>query len=113
MPAAAACSTHRSASTITRSYTAAQQELVQRILRSIASSDEGYTKLTRNGTFDGGGSLGNCGAYIFGNPSNNRQYAWVFAGHHITVRCDGNSEAERGLRRPHVLRPQPRRLQQP
>jgi Protein of unknown function (DUF3500) len=78
---------------INESYTAAQQDLNQRILRSIASSDEGYTKLTRNGTFDGSNSFGNCGAYIFGSPANGGQYAWVFAGHHITVRCDGNSEA--------------------
>ena len=31
-------------------------------------------------------------AYIFGNPTNNHQFAWVFTGHHLTVRCDGNSE---------------------
>jgi len=77
---------------IARTYTAAQQELTQRILRAISSGDEGYTKLSRNGTFDGSGSFGGCGAYIFGDPTNNRQFAWVFAGHHLTVRCDGNSE---------------------
>lgn len=73
-------------------YTPAQIELNQRILQAISSGEEGYFKLTREGTFDGSGSFNNCGAYIFGQPGNNRQYAWVFAGHHITVRCDGNSE---------------------
>src|SRR5258708_6425756 len=77
---------------ITAAYTNAQRELNQRILRAIASDDEGYTKLTTNGTFDMSNSFGNCGAYIFGDPTNNGQFAWVFAGHHITVRCDGNSE---------------------
>jgi len=77
---------------IGRTYTAAQQELNQRILRAISSGEEGYTKLTRNGTFDQSGSFGSCGAYIFGDPTNNRQFAWVFCGHHLTVRCDGNSE---------------------
>jgi len=80
--------THR----ISAIFTPAQQELNQRILRSIASDDEGYTKLTRLGTFDGSGGFNNCGVNIFGNPANNQQYAWVFTGHHLTVRCDGNSE---------------------
>jgi hypothetical protein len=76
-------------------YTPAQRELVQRILRSISSDEEGYSKMTRNGTFDGSQSLQGCGAYIFGDPSaNNQQWAWVFMGHHLTVRCDGNSVAD-------------------
>jgi Protein of unknown function (DUF3500) len=73
-------------------YTPAQQELNQRILRSIASDDEGYRRVTRNGTFDASGAFASCGAYIFGDPTNNQQFSWVFAGHHLTVRCDGNSE---------------------
>jgi hypothetical protein len=80
------------AHTIRGVYTQAQQELNERILRSIASDDEGYRRVTRNGTFDATGSFGGCGAYIFGDPTNNQQFAWVFAGHHLTVRCDGNSE---------------------
>jgi hypothetical protein len=72
-------------------YTKPQQELVQRILRSICSDEEGYRRITRNGTFDSSGSLEGCGAHIFGNPDEG-QYAWVFTGHHLTVRCDGNSE---------------------
>jgi len=73
-------------------YTPAQQELNQRIIRSICSDDEGYRRISRNGTWDASQTFGRCGAYIFGNPSGNQPYAWVFAGHHLTVRCDGNSE---------------------
>src|SRR5262249_32852967 len=29
-----------------------------------------------------------------GDPTNGRQFAWVFSGHHLTVRCDGNSEPD-------------------
>ena len=36
-------------------------------------------------------------SYIFGDPTDNRPYAWVFTGHHLTVRCDGNSEADRAF----------------
>jgi hypothetical protein len=75
---------------IGRVYTPAQQELCGRILREIASDDAGYAQLTRNGTFDASGAFENCGADIFGDPTTG-QYAWVFSGHHITVRCDGNS----------------------
>jgi hypothetical protein len=76
------------------SYTQPQQELIQRILRSICSDEEGYRRITRGGTFDGSRSLQGCGANIFGDPANGRQFAWVFSGHHLTVRCDGNSEPD-------------------
>jgi hypothetical protein len=76
---------------IGQAYTPAQRELVDRILHSISSGEDGYEQLSREGTWDGSGSLGNCGAYIFGNP-NQGQFSWVFTGHHLTVRCDGNSE---------------------
>jgi hypothetical protein len=77
---------------IEESYTKPQQELVGRILRSICSDDEGYARISRNGNFDGSGSLGGCGAILFGEPVEGQKYSWVFAGHHLTVRCDGNSE---------------------
>jgi len=80
------------ARTIGAVYTQAQQDLCQRILRSISSGDDGYAKISRNGTFDLSRTFNNCGAYIFGNPTNNQQFSWVFTGHHLTVRCDGNSE---------------------
>jgi Protein of unknown function (DUF3500) len=78
--------------TIGAAFTPAQRELNGRILRSICSDEEGYSRITRNGTFDNSQSFDRCGAYIFGDPTNNQQYAWVFSGHHLTVRCDGNSE---------------------
>ena len=73
-------------------FTAAQKELNERILRAICSDEEGHRRITRNGTFDASQSFDRCGAYIFGDPTNNQQFSWVFAGHHLTVRCDGNSE---------------------
>jgi len=78
-------------------YTAAQKELNQRILRAICADEEGHRRVTRNGTFDNSRTFDNCGAHIFGNPLNNQQYAWVFSGHHLTVRCDGNSEPNTGF----------------
>jgi hypothetical protein len=71
-------------------YTKTQQELIERILRAISSDEEGYKRVTRNGTFDGSGSFEGCGAMLFGDPKG--QWAWVFTGHHLTVRCDGDSE---------------------
>jgi hypothetical protein len=73
-------------------YSKPQQELIGRILRSICSDEEGYRRITRNGTFDTSGSLAGCGATLFGEPTDGKKFAWVFAGHHLTVRCDGNSE---------------------
>lgn len=75
-------------------YTAAQKELNERILRAISADDEGYRRITRNGGFDEGGGFNACGAHIFGDPTGNQQYAWIFSGHHLTVRCDGNSEPD-------------------
>jgi hypothetical protein len=73
-------------------FTARQQELIERTLRAISSDEEGYRRVTRNGTFDASGALTGCGVNIFGEPDGNRPYSWVFTGHHLTVRCDGNSE---------------------
>lgn len=73
-------------------YTDAQQELVRKILRSILSSDEAYERITRYGKWDGSRSFEGNGAVIFGNPAADEKFAWVFAGHHLTVRCDGNSQ---------------------
>lgn len=79
---------------ISQAYTAPQQELLQRIMRAISSGDEGYTKLSRNGAWDTGGGFGGCGANFFGNVADGQQWAWVFSGHHLTVRCDNNSEPD-------------------
>jgi hypothetical protein len=72
-------------------YTKAQQELLDKVLRAISSDEDGYQRITRNGTFDTSGSLQGCGALLFGDPAEGK-YSWVFTGHHLTVRCDGNSE---------------------
>ena len=73
-------------------YTQAQRDLLAQILRAIASDEDGYRQLTRNGTFDGSHAFENCGADIFGEPGGGNKYAWLFTGHHLTVRCDGDSE---------------------
>jgi hypothetical protein len=73
-------------------YTKPQQELVQRILRAILAGDEAYERISRKNKWDNSGSFEGCGAVIFGEPKDGEKYAWVFSGHHLTVRCDGNSE---------------------
>jgi hypothetical protein len=75
-------------------YTEPQRELLQRIMRAISSGDEGYTRLSRNGSWDTAGGFNGCGANFFGEVADGRQWAWVFSGHHITVRCDGDSEPD-------------------
>lgn len=77
---------------IGEAYTQPQQELIDRILHAICSDEEGFRRISRNGRFDSSGSLQGCGANIFGDPTDGNQFAWVFTGHHLTVRCDGNSE---------------------
>jgi hypothetical protein len=72
-------------------YTKTQWELIERILKAISSGDDGYNQLSRDGGFDASGTLENCGAYIFGDPTDGKPFAWVFTGHHLTVRCDGNT----------------------
>jgi hypothetical protein len=73
-------------------YTKPQQELLTRILKAICSDDDGFRRISRNGTWDTSGSLQGCGAHIFGEPDDGKKFAWVFTGHHLTIRCDGNSE---------------------
>jgi hypothetical protein len=74
---------------IGKHYTKPQQELIERTLRAISSDEDGYRRISRNGTFDGSGSLQGCGALLFGEPVDGKEWAWVFTGHHLTVRCDG------------------------
>jgi hypothetical protein len=71
-----------------------QQELAERILRALCSDEEGYRKLSRNGTFDDPVGIASLGVNIFGDPSGKEQFSCVFTGHHTTVRCDGNSEPD-------------------
>ncbi len=79
---------------IGQAYTAPQRELLERIMRAISSGDEGYTKLSRNGGWDTGGGFGSCGANFFGDVADRQQWAFVFSGHHLTVRCDADSEPD-------------------
>ncbi len=74
------------------SYTPAQQELVERTVRAIMADDDAFERLSRHNTWDSSGSFGGCGAVMFGDPEGDEKFSWVFAGHHLTMRCDGNSE---------------------
>jgi len=73
-------------------YTKPQQELVHRIFKSILNGEEGYRTISRNNTWDSSKSFEGCGAHIFGDPTGKQEFAWLFTGHHLTVRCDGNSQ---------------------
>jgi hypothetical protein len=73
-------------------YTKPQQEIIERIVKAISAGEEGYTKISRNGTWDGSGSLQNCGALMFGELAKDKRFAFVYTGHHLTVRCPGTSE---------------------
>jgi hypothetical protein len=71
-------------------YTKGQQELIEKILRSMVSGEEGYRRISRNGTWDTTGSLQNCGCVLFGAPGQGNKYCWIFTGHHLTIRADGD-----------------------
>jgi hypothetical protein len=73
-------------------YTKPQQELIKRTLRAILANDEALERLSRHGKWDSSGSFEGCGAVLFGEPEGKQPFAWVFSGHHLTLRCDGNSE---------------------
>jgi hypothetical protein len=73
-------------------YTPAQQDLVERIVKALSSGEEGYRQISRDGDWDASRSFDNCGAMIFGDPTPGKKFAFVFAGHHMTIRCDGDSE---------------------
>src|SRR4051812_44881387 len=75
-----------------KTYTKAQQELIQRTLKAILANDEAFERLSRHGKWDSSGSFEGCGAVLFGEPEGKSPFAWVFSGHHLTLRCDGNSE---------------------
>jgi hypothetical protein len=77
---------------IGESYTKPQQELCHKILKAMVSDDEGYRRISRGGKFDGSGSFEGLGAMTFGDPADGGKFSFVFSGHHLTIRCDGNSE---------------------
>jgi hypothetical protein len=72
-------------------YTKAQQDLVLKIVRAIASDDKGWRQISRNGTWDATKTFERMGADIFGDPSKGK-FAFLCIGHHLTIRCDGDSE---------------------
>jgi len=73
-------------------FTKPQQELIQSAFKSILSGEEAFERLKRGGNWDGAGSFEGNGVAIFGDPSGTDPFSWVFAGHHLTLRCDGNSQ---------------------
>lgn len=73
-------------------YDKKQVEILHKIFKSISNGDEGYRKLSRNNKFDSSGDFENAGALIYGEPAEGKKFSLVFASHHLTVRCDGDSE---------------------
>jgi hypothetical protein len=78
--------------TLAAGYTRPQQELIERILRAMCPGEDGWRCVSRDGTWDGSRSMQACGVTFFGDMAPGRQWAFVFAGHHLTLRCDGDSE---------------------
>jgi hypothetical protein len=73
-------------------YTKAQVELIERIVKAMSNGDDGYRQISRGGTWDGSGAFERTGAVFFGEPKPGNKYAFVFAGHHLTIRADGDFE---------------------
>jgi hypothetical protein len=73
-------------------FTKPQQDLIRETFRSILSGDEAFDRISRHGKWDNSGTFEGNGIAIFGDPSGKDPFSWVFAGHHLTLRCDGNSQ---------------------
>lgn len=73
-------------------FTKPQQDLIRMTFKAILSGEEAYERISRKGTWDTSGSFEGNGIAIFGDPSGKERFSWVFAGHHLTLRCDGNSQ---------------------
>jgi hypothetical protein len=73
-------------------YDKKQVVLLDKIFRSISNGEEGYKRLSRGGKFDNSGSFESIGCLIYGEPVEGKKFSLVFCGHHLTLRCDGNSE---------------------
>ncbi len=71
-------------------YTKPQQELLGRILKALSSGEDGWRQISRGETWDASKAFENCGANLFGDV--NGKFIWMFTGHHLTLRCDGNTE---------------------
>ncbi|MFM8275239.1 MAG: DUF3500 domain-containing protein [Gemmata sp.] len=79
-------------SKIGEEYNKKQVELLDKIFRAICNGEEGYKQLSRNGRFDNSNDFENAGALIYGEAVEGKKFSLVFCSHHLTVRCDGNSE---------------------
>lgn len=77
---------------LSEQFTKPQQELIRMTFKAILSGEEAYDRISRNGKWDSSGSFEGNGVAIFGDPSGKDPFSWVFAGHHLTLRCDGNSQ---------------------
>jgi hypothetical protein len=73
-------------------YDKKQVELLDKIFRAIANGEQGYKELSRNNKFDNSGDFESISAIIYGEAAEGKKFSLVFTGHHLTVRCDGNSE---------------------
>jgi hypothetical protein len=73
-------------------YKKTQVELLDKIFRAIANGEEGYKRLSRAGRFDNSNDFESISAIIYGDAVEGKKFSLVFTGHHLTVRCDGNSE---------------------
>ncbi|QJW99543.1 DUF3500 domain-containing protein [Frigoriglobus tundricola] len=73
-------------------YKKTQVELLDKIFRALGNGEEGYRELSRGGRFDASGDFESISALIYGEPVEGKKFSLVFTGHHLTVRCDGNSE---------------------
>ena len=66
-----------------------QEELLERIVRAMSAGDDlSWKQITRGGTWDASKTFGNTGANFFGDPTKEK-FAFLFTGHHLTLRCDG------------------------
>src|SRR5829696_3970481 len=77
---------------IEKSYDKEQVKKLDEIFRSLANGETGYKSLSRGGRFDASGDFESISAIIYGEPAEGKKFSLVFTGHHLTVRCDGNSE---------------------
>ena len=106
---------HRSANALTRHrmvnaaldrrigqvYTPAQRDLLLRVVRAFSRDEDGFDRICRRESpdraWDNSQNFESVGADFFGSMEGNAQWAWVLSGHHITIRCDGNSDRDRAF----------------
>jgi len=73
-------------------FTKPQRDLIRETFQAILSGDDSFDRISRHGKWDNSGAFEGNGIAIFGDPSGSEPFSWVFGGHHLTLRCDGNSE---------------------